>query len=915
MSDGVLALSAAVEPWLRLAVPAVLVALAADRLFGRDVGQRVTRLDGPIDAHTERRLLAVVVAVGLGLRTVGWDDGITPPFWFTQASTLWIDRMLTRGTVWSSWIADFKQTWVGAAPESIFQLPVMAGLQAALGARFGLPVLGGAVFGTLAVVLAWALGRRVRSPAFGLCFAAFVAVSPLQLTWSRIGSYYIGAVPHVLLALLVGWIAGRRGSILLAALAGLVAWGSMYHYFAGRVGIPLAFVGVVAGSQRAWRLPRGIVLVLVAALAFGAVAYELHGETIRRALWPAYGTYPGSKGERDLADFVRQNMESIRLESWFAAERYFTTRRSGSAGSVWVPGLQDGGLVLLPVALLGLVGVVDVLRRIRRQWIWLVFAAAGVALPAFSVMTARRTVVFDVAWCAFAAHGLVEVVDWLGARFARRTRAWAAGVAVALIGAWSAAGVFALSTTLPSDVQPIPFGEAGFYDGLTCKRCLEAAREWSEDIADDAYVVLFNNDMERENRTSPAGLTMYGKIASLVAGRRDRFVEAYSLMADWDLEPPIRGAIFEKGTHDFASYLTEQIERARPARVVWHFERPTTWERWLAVRLAQAGGEIAWFPTPLAEAHGRGIRITTPADRLDDALAIMRGLATGARSADTACVKLVDQPTPPGGFAPIFTLTAGGDGLDRAPDWMVTSWREHRFKAFTFKTWTAPIGGWVGETSPGVLKAELVGQSGERVTYELPSLKREEVGGLPPRAATFRLNCAARVDGHWWIVEPTTGRVVSTHPAGASLPAGKWIGVTPGPSGELVLVDAKQFVLIFDPIRKATVVRFPARVVPGVRDTSDECAPVAAGVDWIATANLRLGVGSFYDRRGRDLGTVQLQRRLGVAWTMSALGGAGHFLAAAAGGTLRTWRVTLDPACVAGGVPAATANASAGTPP
>jgi hypothetical protein len=305
--------------------------------------------------------------------------------------------------------------------------------------------------------------------------------------------------------------------------------------------------------------------------------------------------------------------------------------------------------------------------------------------------------------------------------------------------------------------------------------------------------------------------------------------------------------------------------------------------------------------------------VTTPADRIEEALAVMRELATGARSDDTPCVQLAEQPAPPGSYAPIFTLTAGGDGIARAPDWLLTSWREHRFQSFTFRTSTAPIGGWVGETSPGVLKAELVGQSGEHVTYELPSLKREEVGGLPPRAATFRLNCAARVDGHWWIVEPTTGRVVSTHPAGASLPAGKWIGVTPGPSGELVLVDANQFVLIFDPVRKATVVRFPARVVPGVRDTSDECAPVAAGIDWIATANLRVGVASFYDRHGRDIGTVQMQRRLRVAWTLSSLAGAGHYLGAAAGGTVRTWRVHLDPACHAAAVPVATGDAPAGT--
>ena len=106
-------------------------------------------------------------------------------------------------------------------------LPVLVALQTLVGPRFGLPVLCGAVFGTLSVVLAWALGRRMRSAAFGLAFAALVACSPLEVTWSRLSGFVVAATTHVLLALLVGWECGRRGSVLLALVAGLVAWATV----------------------------------------------------------------------------------------------------------------------------------------------------------------------------------------------------------------------------------------------------------------------------------------------------------------------------------------------------------------------------------------------------------------------------------------------------------------------------------------------------------------------------------------------------------------------------------------------------------------------------------------------------------------------------------------------------------------
>src|SRR5262249_55543806 len=154
----------------------------------------------------------------------------------------------------------------------VILLPIMAGLQSWLGPRFGLPVLSGALVGTTSVLLAWALGRRMRSQAFGLVFAAFVAFSPMQLTWARIGPYYIGAIPQGLAAMLVGHCAGARSSLWLAALAGVVAWTSVYEYYAARVAIPLGAAAMLAAMARSMRPSRRVLLLGVWVTVFAALA-------------------------------------------------------------------------------------------------------------------------------------------------------------------------------------------------------------------------------------------------------------------------------------------------------------------------------------------------------------------------------------------------------------------------------------------------------------------------------------------------------------------------------------------------------------------------------------------------------------------------------------------------------------------
>jgi hypothetical protein len=418
-SDAIIAFSAT-RTWIALGVGAALAALAL-RTYRRRAP--VARRSTPRSRRTERLILALVIGVALAGRVVGWDDALTPPFWFSQVPTLHVAGMLDDGSLRTTWTRLFATTQVGWAHESAVLLPLLAALQSWLGPRFGIPVLAGGFVGTLSVLLAWALGRRLRSQGFGLAFAALVACSPLQATWARLGSYYIAAVPQVLLALLVGHAAGRQSSVFLAAIAGLVAWISLYQYYAARVAIPLAAIAMIAGMPASTSRRRRALLLAVWATTLAGVGAALAGASAHHTLWPAYGGYAGSKGERSIAEFVSRNLPAFMLEARTVPERYFLHHRTLTDVPGYAAGMQYGGLSLVPIALLGAFGLLVVVRNVRRDWLWLAVAAAGLALPVASVTTARRLLVFDLAWCAFAAHGLLGLVDGIGTGWTRRARA------------------------------------------------------------------------------------------------------------------------------------------------------------------------------------------------------------------------------------------------------------------------------------------------------------------------------------------------------------------------------------------------------------------------------------------------------------------------------------------------------------
>ena len=471
MSSGSLIASSPILERALVVATAALVLVLAFLAARRCRGTAAPDLDAPVPWPTELALLGVILAFGALVRTVGWDDQITPVFYASEVSQLHVAKMLDAGAFWATW-THLLRTYQAAWPhESALVMPVYVLFQRLLGPSFGLPLLVGAVFGVAAIVLAWLLGRASRSQAFGLVFAAFVACSPLEVSWSRLGGHYIAASPHILLALLCGYLAGRRRSMLWALLAGVVAWVSLYHYYAARVAIPLAGAAIVRGCQDAhasWT--RRVVLVTLFVATIAGVFYELEFGGAVKAFWPSYLGYVGNRGEQSLSELVTRNVDYVRDQGRETLSRYFFRTRSGNAVA-WDWGLENGGLCLAPLAVLGAVGLLASLWGVRRGWLWLAVLAAGIALPSLSRPTARRFQVIDSAWCALAAHGLLALSRILGRGVSYRAAATIVGGVSGAIALWSATAVFTLADALPhGGAQPIPFGESGFFDGLACRR-------------------------------------------------------------------------------------------------------------------------------------------------------------------------------------------------------------------------------------------------------------------------------------------------------------------------------------------------------------------------------------------------------------------------------------------------------------
>lgn len=832
---GLVEASARAEQVVAAILVLILVALLASCVARSDRAGHAARWEAWLSGPRELVMVGAIGVLAFAFRAIGRKETLTAPFWFSEVPTLYVADALRRGTAWQQWIAQLSNFQTQWTHQSAIAWPPLVAAQLLLGPSFGLPLLVGACWGTAAVVLAWAFGRAAESRLFGFAFAALVAFSPLQLAWSRLGGIYITSTTYLLLVFLLAWIAAARGSYALALVAGSVTWGSIYSYYLARLAFPLVFVLVITAAmtnrdqrRRAWRLVACVGLGLVLAYAACRPSGSL------QSVWPNYTGYAGHRGERGLADEIRQAVAPARKQLGLTLRAYFRADRmqweAPPALVRW--GMQYGGLSLVPVAMFGLLGLGRTLSTPRRWW-WLLFAAGGLAAPTLSLSSARRLLAFDLAWCGLAAHGLCALA---AGRVSRGVpfgalRAGVLGL-VAGLGAWSFTTVVALNAVLPRGYgQRIPFGESGFGDGLTCPRCMEAGKDLRSDITAGRMIVLFENDVHRENRTSPGGLPVYARIAAEAVERPGNVLEFYAAVRNWDVEPPAGGSMYDGTALDFGSYLVDRIAAAKPTGVVWHFERPLPWERWLIDRLVAAGGRATTFATPLSTAPGVEVR-TGPAD-WERVQLLLRDLGRQAHDR-SGCIELLRGATRRYPFPVVFVGAVGSfevgplarrsSALDCAA-WVDDAW------------WTVdPVRGTVSTTSP-------VG-----------------VDWLPPER---------------WVGIATPG------PAELLLASADQL---------IVQVDVRQR----RELGRTSAIVGPMRL----RTIAGECAPVLVGTGWRATFDGLTTVLSVYDAQGRFLGAPRLDRVLGInGIQLAAVAARDDQLAVAYDNVVQTVALQVKPDC------------------
>ena len=85
----------------------------------------------------------MILVAGAAVRLAWWDSA-TGPFYASQTTVLWIDKLFRTGTFGQAWLDTLHRFQVNWTHESAVVLPVAAGFQRLLGPSFHLPLVIGA---------------------------------------------------------------------------------------------------------------------------------------------------------------------------------------------------------------------------------------------------------------------------------------------------------------------------------------------------------------------------------------------------------------------------------------------------------------------------------------------------------------------------------------------------------------------------------------------------------------------------------------------------------------------------------------------------------------------------------------------------------------------------------------------------
>ena len=865
-----------------LALAAFVACFAAWALRRRDTS--AASAAGESNRHFGFGLL-VIVCVGIALRLAFLDSRQQARFYFSQSTTSAVPYIVEHtGGPWASIRQLARNTHVIWSQESPILFAGHWLFQRAFGVSFELAGYVGAFWGMLAIVLAGLAGRATVSASFGLIFAAFVALSALQITWARLGGLPVASVAHTLLVVWVATVAGRQRSLWAAACTGALAFASLYHYYAARVAIPVAVVAIVRSlfSRTGERRVRAWLVLPLATLVFVVLFLAVREQGAFGTFWPRYTGYVGTAGERSALQIARGAWLNLRRELQPTLSRYFVKSRDsamrlepGSSrpmepGTARTAGALHGGLSLLPLALLAGVGLAYCLLHPFRGAVWLAVALGGLLLPLLSVPSARRYLIFDLGCCALAAFGATWL--WRSPPLRALNAAWRRGIAATallLMAAWSGLTVGLLNATLPPGPgTPIPFGESGFRDGWTCLRCVDQGRRWAGDIRQNAFIVLFDADLERDNPTSPAGLSLYGRIAAHEARHPLAFVEFYSVLQNTNRhdDPPRVPRHYDPTTFDATSYLRQRIRAAGSERIVWEFRHPTAWEQALATHLQALGGDRRSLLEPPLLNRALSSR------RAQDVPAPFQVWTSRADlDATLDAVERFIDPKPQWGqclelrrigsrLIDNTTLTSLGP-LDESNARDPNAWGIGSYRFGILGTQRVP-------SLEPLAVAHVPTPSGrqlrilDRFAHESTYVGAVQTGRRPMLPATeFGRGCGAFAAARWWVADGLRGTLQSWPPAPFPMPKGLWFGAS-SRGDTLALAGAAQEIVLVDARTGQVVARFPARVSPASPSRLGDCSSIALGESWVATLNPYTDQVAIYSPSGHPLADIDLPKAI-----------------------------------------------------
>ncbi len=589
--------------------------------------------------------LAIILFVAAILRFVGYDSLFTSPWWFSQIETYDLGQLSTRSDFWTHFWAgfsNFHHEFVSDSPPLMLAGSFFYSL---LGATTAFPVIVGGIFGLAFILAAFALGRLTHpSSMFAFFFAATLAVSPLEVTWSRLsGVGYLGAV-HFVGGLCLAYLASARRSFWYGVIAGLFAWSSLYYYYAVRALIPLAFLAIFAGVLKA--TPTGtkrtsrysLIYPIAGCIAPILLLYAVLATTNPfRTFWPFFPGYVGNSGEATWWQLVTSGSATLAREFPRFVRGYFLFFRSEdpwNTAPVFKWGMAHGGLCFLPASAFALIGLLSSFRNWRANFLYYALLVIGALLPSLSFFAARRVLLFDFSWCAFTALGLTWTFRKLHPRYLSLGLAKVLAVTVFISQAlWTFLVIYSLNASLPPNVAHIPFGQGWFGDGLTCRGCAEQGDKWEEDLADGNAIVYFDTDRKQEDPTCPAGLPLYGHLAAARANRPDSFVEFYPTLKNlqWRYpNPPLRPPDVS-----FDEYFLNTLAGQQVTSVLWYFVAPTQWERALIERSQGSVSEL-----PGIRGGSVQIVVKTPWPLAAEIQDYLQELGRNGRARGEACLQL-----------------------------------------------------------------------------------------------------------------------------------------------------------------------------------------------------------------------------------------------------------------------------------